>query len=125
MAGSAGSGNAQLTGAFDAAFDAGQGDVADLAAEGNDGPLAPSARGHGELSLEHVAETPLLIDQDTGYALREMELHQAGRVRTQRLDPKVGIERYILFGNVSGLIEKGSTVALAIDGVRLEPLIVQ
>ncbi len=87
--------------------------------------LGPSAKNHNDKTLEHVASAPLLIDEESGYALTEAHLHQAGRVVSQRLDPKVGIERYILFGNVSGLVGKGSEVALRIGDVTLEPLLVQ
>ena len=89
--------------------------------------LGPSAQGGHEdqFSFDHVAASPLLIDEDSGYALTEGSLHQSGRVRLQRLNPKLGIERYILFSNTGGLVHQGAEVSLMLGGLRLTPLVVQ
>ena len=87
--------------------------------------LGGSAHGHDRLTIEEIRESPQLVDEATGIALLEAQIHYMGRVQTQRLNPKAGLTRPILFSNTKGLVERGSEVSLAIGDVRLEHLVVQ
>jgi hypothetical protein len=93
--------------------------------------LALGGGSHGasdyEEAIEALKESPLLIDEASGYALTETHLHLGGRVQKQRLEPQAGLTRFILFSNTGGLIERGSKVSLAIgdSDLRLEHLAVQ
>jgi len=87
--------------------------------------LGASAHGHDTLTVEDIKNSPQLVDQATGIALLEAQIHFMGRVQTQRVNPKAGISRFILFSNTNGLIKRGSQVSLAIGDVRIEELVVQ
>jgi hypothetical protein len=88
--------------------------------------LAPSAHGeHSTTDLSAVKASPLLIDERSDQAIAEAHLHQSGRSRQQRLNPKPGVERFIMFNNTTGLIEKGDKVTLAIGDARVTGLVVQ
>jgi len=80
---------------------------------------------HGAVSAESLQNAPLLVDEKTGYAVMEANLHQMGGVRRERLSPDVGKTYFILFANTGGLIEPGDEVSLAASDLRLEHLEVQ
>ena len=76
-------------------------------------------------TAEDVIESPLLIDEASGYAVMETRLHQMGRLQKQRGAPEAGLTYFILFSNTGGLIKPGSKVALAVGDARLEHLSVE
>jgi len=80
---------------------------------------------HGSISAESLQNAPLLVDENTGYAVMEVNLHQMGGVRRERLSPDVGKTYFILFANTGGLVEPGDEVSLAAADLRLEHLEVQ
>jgi hypothetical protein len=80
---------------------------------------------HGSISAESLQSAPLLVDEDTGYAVMEANLHQMGGVRRERQSPDVGKTYFILFANTGGLVEPGDEVSLAASDLRLEHLEVQ
>ena len=67
----------------------------------------------------------MLVDEETGYAVMEANLHQMGGVRRERQSPDVGKTYFILFANTGGLVEPGDEVSLAASDLRLEHLEVQ
>jgi hypothetical protein len=81
--------------------------------------------GHGAITPESLQDAPLLVDEKTGYAVMEANLHQMGGVRRERQSPDVGKTYFILFANTGGLVEPGDEVALAASDLRLEHLEVQ
>lgn len=87
--------------------------------------LAVSASGHDEPTDEELRDSPLLVDDRTGYAVTEAVIHQTGRVRLERLNPKAGLTYFIMFSNTNGLFRPGGRATLAIGDVRLEHLLVQ
>ena len=80
---------------------------------------------HEIRTAEDVIQSPLLIDEASGYAVMETRLHQMGRVQKQRGAPQAGLTYFILFSNTGGLIKPGSKVALAVGDARLEHLSVE
>jgi len=80
---------------------------------------------HEIRTAEDVIQSPLLIDEASGYAVMETRLHQMGRVQKQRGAPQAGLTYFILFSNTGGLIKPGSKVALAVGDARLEHLLVE
>jgi hypothetical protein len=68
---------------------------------------------------------PLLIDDSTEQAVTEAHLHQSGRSVKQRLNPRLGVERFIMFNNTGGLVEKGDSLTLAIGQTRVTGLVAQ
>ena len=80
---------------------------------------------HEITTPEEIANSPLLIDEASGYAVMEARLHQMGRVQKQRGAPQAGLTYFILFSNTGGLIKPGSKVALAVGDARLEHLLVE
>ena len=80
---------------------------------------------HGSISAESLQNAPLLVDEETGYAVMEANLHQMGGVRRERQSPDVGKTYFILFANTGGLVEPGDEVSLAASDLRLEHLEVQ
>jgi hypothetical protein len=80
---------------------------------------------HGSVSAESLQNAPLLVDEETGYAVMETNLHQMGGVRRERQSPDVGKTYFILFANTGGLVEPGDEVSLAASDLRLEHLEVQ
>jgi len=87
--------------------------------------LGGSAHTHGRVRLEDIKSSVQLVDEASGIALLEAQIHFMGRVQTQRLAPKEGLTRFILFSNTEGLIERGSNVSLAIADLNVEHLVVQ
>jgi len=83
------------------------------------------AGSHEITTPEEIANSPLLIDEASGYAVMEARLHQMGRVQKQRGAPQAGLTYFILFSNTGGLIKPGSKVALAVGDARLEHLSVE
>jgi len=83
------------------------------------------AGSHEITTPEEIANSPLLIDEASGYAVMEARLHQMGRVQKQRGAPQAGLTYFILFSNTGGLIKPGSKVALAVGDARLEHLLVE
>ena len=81
--------------------------------------------GHGAITAEALQDAPLLVDEKTGYAVMEANLHQMGGVRRERQSPDVGKTYFILFANTGGLVEPGDEVSLAASDLRLEHLEVQ
>ena len=81
--------------------------------------------GHGAITPETLQDAPLLVDDKTGYAVMEANLHQMGGVRRERQSPDVGKTYFILFANTGGLVEPGDEVSLAASDLRLEHLEVQ
>lgn len=80
---------------------------------------------HGSVSVESLQNAPLLVDEETGYAVLEANLHQMGGVKRERQSPEVGKTYFILFANTGGLVEPGDEVSLAAADLRLEHLTVQ
>jgi hypothetical protein len=80
---------------------------------------------HDVVTPEDLKESPLLIDEDSSYAVMEAHLHLMGRAFKQRETPKAGLTRFMLFGNTKGLVEPGDKVSLAIGDRRLEHMVVQ
>ena len=87
--------------------------------------LAASVQGHDEPTDEDLRNSPLLVDDSTGYAVTEAVIHQTGRVKLERLNPKAGLTYFIIFSNTNGLFRPGGRATLAIGDVRLEHLPVQ
>ena len=87
--------------------------------------LALGSSEHDVITPEDVKESPLLIDEESGYAFMETHLHLMGRVFTQRENPKAGVSRFMLFSNMNGLIRPGDSVSLAIGDRRLVHMVVQ
>jgi len=83
------------------------------------------AGSHEITTPEEIANSPLLIDEASGYAVMEAQLHQMGRAQKQRGAPQAGLTYFILFSNTGGLIKPGSQVALAVGDARLEHLSVE
>jgi hypothetical protein len=81
--------------------------------------------GHGAITAEALQDAPLLVDEKTGYAVMEANLHQMGGVRRERQSPDVGKTYFILFANTGGLVEPGDEVSLAASDLRLEHLEVE
>ena len=86
---------------------------------------ALGAGSHEPTTPEEIANSPLLIDEASGYAVIEAQLHQMGRAQKQRGAPQAGLTYFILFSNTGGLIKPGSEVALAVGDARLEHLSVE
>ena len=80
---------------------------------------------HEITTPEDIIDSPLLIDEASGYAVMEARLHQMGRLQKQRGAPQAGLTYFILFSNTGGLIKPGSKVALAVGDARLEHLLVE
>jgi len=83
--------------------------------------LAGSAAGHSA-TPEDMAHGLWLVDEDSGYAVIEANLHQMGRLQKQRLAPQAGESDLILFANTTGIVEPGDKVSLVMGGSRLEHL---
>jgi hypothetical protein len=80
---------------------------------------------HGTVSAQSLQNAPLLVDEQTGYAVMEANLHQMGGVRRERQSPDVGKTYFLLFANTGGLVQPGDEVSLAASDLRLEHLEVQ
>jgi hypothetical protein len=92
----------------------------------DEGAAWAEARGPHEITkAEDIVDSPLLIDEASGYAVIEARLHQMGRVQKQSGAPQVGLTYFILFSNTGGLIKPGSKVAQAVGDARLEHLLVE
>ena len=87
--------------------------------------LGASAHNHGQPTDEDIKNGPLLIDEASGYAVTEAQIHQTGRVVQERQAPTSGLTYFILFSNTGGLFERGSKASLAIGDLRLEHLVVR
>ena len=87
--------------------------------------LAGTAHGHEQPTDEDLRTSPLLIDERTGFAVTEAQLHQTGRVQTERQSPQAGLQYPFFFNNTNGIFKPGGRASFAIGDVRLEHLAVQ